>query len=148
MMKYPMIIPFRVDHYDAIKDVYSEPSLAPMFISQRSIMNNVKRFGPSYTCIDEDGIVGCGGIAMLWERVGQAWAIFSPSIEKHGLFVSKFAKWVIYAKKREYGLDRIQAIVLSSSEKNKRWVEFLGFQYEGTLRKYISGMDFEMVAIT
>lgn len=142
------IVDFRPEHYKEIEDVYSEPGLSDILFSQAEQMEAMSKLGPCWTFMtDDDRVIGCIGMIMLWQGVGQAWAVFSPLIEEHGIAVSRAAKRMISHGFDEYGLDRLQAIVLPEEGRNIKWARFLGFEEEGIARKLVYGKDFLVMSI-
>ena len=104
--------------------------------------------GPAFTMIGDEGVIGCGGVAVVWAGMGKGWAVFTKTAEKYPVAVVKVTKKVIEKAMREHGLQRVETTIASNSQKNIRFAVMLGFRREGTLVKYYNGLDFEMVAIT
>jgi len=104
--------------------------------------------GPAFTMISDEGVVGCGGVAIVWAGMGKGWAVFTKIAEKYPVAVVKVTKKVIAKAMHDHGLQRVETTIASNSEKNMRFAVMLGFRREGTLVKYYNGLDFEMVAIT
>lgn len=102
--------------------------------------------GPAITLFADDGtIVGCGGIRRVHCGVGEAWSVPSESIGRYPKAVLETAR-AFLAGCVEY--HRIQAIVVSGFLKAERLLACLGFQYEGTLRKYgPTGRDYKILSI-
>jgi RimJ/RimL family protein N-acetyltransferase len=106
-----------------------------------------KDYGPAFTGIRNGEIIGCGGIMILWEGTGEAWATLAPAT-KHS------PKDVFYCLRKgleiigeAYELIRIQAIAKPSFPESVRLLRHLGFEEEGVLRKYWEGgIDAVMMA--
>ncbi len=142
------IVDFRPEHYKEIEDVYSEPGLSDILFSQAEQMEAMSKLGPCWTFMTDDSrVIGCIGMIMLWQGVGQAWAVFSPLIKEYGIAVSRATKRLISWAFAEYSLDRLQVIVLPEEEKNIEWAWFLGFEEEGIARRLVYGKDFLVMSI-
>lgn len=90
--------------------------------------------GPAVTGLDDDGsIIGCAGLWVRHPGVAEAWAVLSVRCVGPLMVPVTRAVRRFIANRTEH---RIQAIVLSEWEAGRRWVEMLGFQYEGTLLRY------------
>ena len=109
-----------------------------------------KREGPkAFTAIHEGLIIGCGGVEMLWDGVGEGWAV--PSIH-----VAKYKRLVIEITiaglskifDEDSKLRRVHSLVLDGFPDGDRLMEILDFTYEGTLRKYgVRGETYKMFAM-
>jgi len=142
------IVDFKPEHYREIEEVYSEPKLSDILFAQADQMEAVSKAGPCWTLITDDGrVIGCVGMIMLWQGVGQAWAVFSPLVKEYGIAVSRAVKRMISHGFDEYCLDRLQIIVQPEEEKNITWAWFLGFEEEGIARRLVCGKDFLVMSI-
>ena len=47
-----------------------------------------------------------------------------------------------------YKLQRVQATVLKENKKAIKWIEFLGFEREGLMRKYVGGDHYLYARVT
>ena len=84
--------------------------------------------------VGEEIIAILGGV-MILEGVMLVWALVSDKIRKYPVEFHKTVKGLIdYQMDR--GVRRMQLTVKSSYEMGARWAEALGFQREGTMRKY------------
>jgi len=93
---------------------------------------------PSYSgFVDEEYAFSAGIVESL--GVGTVWVITTPLVEKYPLWFTKAVRNMLNAGKDLYKLQRIQATVLTENKKAVKWIEFLGFQREGLMRKYVGG---------
>jgi hypothetical protein len=93
------------------------------------------------TLIVNGNPVACIGIAVQEWNKAEAWALFAEGFEKYKLSIyRKIKESIIEAFKQN--IIRIQATI---DPINMRWIESLGFEYEGRLRKFgPSGEDYLM----
>ena len=92
----------------------------------------------AWTCFDGSRILGCGGISFDHEGCGTAWTLMLPLTGRKMVAITRLTRRVIEA----CPLRRIQAHASTTFKPAARWLEMLGFQYEGTMRKFTpSGLD-------
>jgi len=103
--------------------------------------------GPAFTGVNSEKIVACAGIVPMWKGVGEAWAVTSPLVERHGLFFAKEIWKRLNALIEIMELERVQTTVHVKHEKSIKWVERMGFKNEGKMEKYIGGEDFYRYAL-
>jgi len=91
--------------------------------------------GPSWTLKDEGEVLACFGICNIYGGVGTAWAFVSDKARHHGASLPK----AMIAKLKEcfdvMKFHRLQTVVRIDSKEYQRFVELIGFQREGLLRK-------------
>jgi len=80
-------------------------------------------------------LVFSGGIAPLWEGVGEAWILGADRVPQHTVAVARICKRYIYRIAKEQKLHRVQAHMKSDWPELARWASFLGMQHEGTVRQ-------------
>lgn len=76
--------------------------------------------------------MACLGFSMQEWNKAEAWALFAEGFEKHKLAIYRMVKAGLKLAMQQK-VVRIQTTIDPS---NKRWIESLGFEYEGLLRKY------------
>lgn len=102
--------------------------------------------GPAYT-ITNGVPVACGGILPLWEGVGEGWIVTSPLVEKYPYTFAKTVWRETERLIRSLNLDRIQTVVDAEHTVSQIWVERMGFENEGLMKKYLGGRDFFRYAL-
>ena len=94
----------------------------------------------SWTCLFDGEIVGIGGIIELWKGVCEVWLMLTKQARKDGIF-GLIAYHTIRAKMDEliqkYQPWRVQAHVRDDFPKAIKFIESLGFEYEGIMEKYL-----------
>jgi len=101
--------------------------------------------GYAYTMVCDEGIVACGGIIPLWKGVGEAWAITSELLNMYRLSFAKAARKLVDTAIKELELERIQAVVIEGHKDSIKWVEWIGFEEEGLMRRYIDGRNYALI---
>lgn len=92
--------------------------------------------GPAYTLMVDGKIMGSAGLVIIDDKKAEAWLMFSMRFYKHKtlalrILIKEFKKLIA-----EHKFTRVQAVVPTTFFKGQRFVEWLGFQKEGVLRKY------------
>lgn len=94
----------------------------------------------TYTVIYESRIVAVGGLYIRWEGVGLLWLMLTADCKKYG-FYGVLAINVIKEKMEflisKNNLWRAEAMIRVGFDKAIKMIEFLGFQREATLEKYM-----------
>lgn len=84
----------------------------------------------------EDRVVAIIGVDLKWKGVAEAWAFLGDEALDHPVALSRGAlrwlHWII----EDLQLWRVQTDVEHGHEEARRWLLFLGFTYEGTMRRY------------
>ena len=84
-----------------------------------------------------DGVpVACIGLALQEWNKAEAWALFSASFKEHILTIYRMVVAGIDYALKNYGIVRIQTTIDPNWPGTVRWIESLGFEYEGTLKKF------------
>lgn len=88
--------------------------------------------GLAMTVKSGDRIILCGGIIPTAPKVGLLWAVLSPDAGKHML-------WLHRATQRFLGIEplrRVEATVEEGFPAGCRWLQLLGFEFEGVMKAY------------
>jgi RimJ/RimL family protein N-acetyltransferase len=95
--------------------------------------------GPAFTAYLDDRILACGGLMILWPGMGIGWMAVTEEAAGYGIWLSKTVKRIARTMIRLHGLHRIEALALTESPVNQRWLEWLGFTRErdGIARQYL-----------
>lgn len=92
----------------------------------------------AYTALGEKGIYAVGGIIQMWEGSYEVWSMFSVHTNRAGLSLAKAIKKGINKIKK----GRLQAYVDVDFTEAIRFIEWLGFEREATLKQYgLGGKD-------
>jgi hypothetical protein len=88
--------------------------------------------GPAVTAFDGERVVICGGIAKYAEDSGICWALLSADSGRHMLFLHRAVERFISMN----SWRRLEATVEKGFLAGCRWVELLGFKFEGEMPCY------------
>lgn len=87
----------------------------------------------SWAAIEDGRVVAVAGVSEIWTGRGDAWALIAADIGP------RLMTKVHYATKRfleANTLRRIEAACVADFHQGHRWLEALGFSFEGPLAKY------------
>jgi hypothetical protein len=87
--------------------------------------------GPGISGVVDDRIVGSGGI-IVRAGIGLAWAVFSQDAGPYFIHMHRAARRLLEVAPR---LELIEAVTEVDFPQGRRWLELLGFAYEGVLSK-------------
>lgn len=91
----------------------------------------------SRTIMLDDRPIACLGVSLLWDGVGQAWALLSEeAVTKYPIALSRIALKLVKEAYEIYPFKRLQIFADPDYEPAKKWAEFLGFEEEGVLHNY------------
>lgn len=105
---------------------------------QPGVVESLAAAGQSFTAIEGDQVIAIAGIAIQWEGRAIAWALISEDAGKHFLAIHRAVKGFL----DQADIRRIEAFVDSDFKQGMKWIEMLGFENEGLMRKFsIIGND-------
>lgn len=87
----------------------------------------------SFTLVDADHVLGCGGIVKYWDGVGEAWTLLSDYAGQNMLTITRIVKQVL----NDAPFHRVQMTTDEGFTEAERWARMLGFEYEGLMRGYL-----------
>lgn len=124
-MTEPRLIPFQAEHLLAFQNRDTS-------VREELILGIKKeRGGPAFTAVAGEFILGCGGVLLVWPGVGSAWMNLSEAVFLYRIWLTRTVKRALEDIMRAHNLHRLEAAVLANSERNRKWIESLGFRPEG-----------------
>lgn len=144
-LKLMTVIPFQVHHGFEIelRDEDREFKTEEQFRKWLSVLHNA---GNCYSLAYEGDIIFCGGICILYPGIGEGWLLCSKRIIKFVRELYYYTDFIIQSIINKYTLHRVQAYVKASWKDAVHFLEKLGFQREGLLKKFISEKDYYIYA--
>lgn len=106
-------------------------------------LTDLSEAGLAWTAEHDGQVLAIAGLAPQWENRACAWALISDAAGDHFLTIHKAVKRFLTMS--EY--RRIEATVDVGFTEGERWMNLLGFEYEGLMRAYRpDGQDMLMFA--
>ena len=137
-----MILPYKPEH---LEELLLQPSQAYMrpFMSDKVYQNALQIEGMAFSAIMDGKVIACAGVLPLWENRGHAWALLNDNIKTNFVSIHRATARFLDTCR----MNRIETHVDKDFGCALRWMEMLGFECEGTMRKYTSdGRDAYMFA--
>jgi len=139
------IVPYLAEHLVKMKEDHPFLEVGGVETYARTI----EREHMAYTAMEDGKPIGCAGVLPCWPGMGEAWAHLTPRLQKHPLALQRAVKQCLPKIRTMGGFHRIQSHVLVGFEAGVRWVETMGFQFEGICKKYgPDKKDYYQFAIT
>ena len=131
-----IIIPFKKDHLDKL-DIRL-PGLVGMEIDRA--YEEIPKYGeagPAFSAFTDDGLlIVIAGVGIIWDGVGVAWTLPSVYADDYKVGFYKAIKSHLDKIIEANNLHRVQCFVHKDYVISQKWVEHMGFEREGLLRKY------------
>lgn len=97
-----------------------------------TLMQNSKAAG---TFLYQGRIITCAGFVEIWPGVAELWQLPSIYVSECALVFSKTLKKYVENVAKNFQYHRLQTSC-PSDQTHDRWMEFLGFVKEGTMKQY------------
>jgi hypothetical protein len=130
------IVAFEPDHLTAITPRAFEAKEMLLLGNIRERAQEYLRYGPAFTGVDGDQIVGCAGLVVLWPGVAEAWAVSTHLWPSRAKSVHKAILHGLRELSFTMGLWRIQTAIHGNHEVSYRWLLRMGFKDEGDMPGY------------
>lgn len=100
-----------------------------------------------YTLTFNDEVLAVGGVHVMWFGVGEGWLLVSPKALQKPVALARYTKKLLHVIMKKEAIRRIQASVHVDDERAFGFAEWLGFEYEGLMKKYgVEGDDYFRLA--
>ncbi len=143
----PRLIPFETAHINNIflreHDSKTFLSTPPEFLDM--VRSSDRVYG--FTGVIGSRIIACGGVYMIWQGVGYVWGLTSEDVVKYRKWFHSVTIEVLRYCVEILKLHRIETTVIKENITSVRWLQRLGFECEGIMRKYDQyGNDYYLMA--
>ena len=129
------IIPFKLDHLAHMtKDCEDGFGTTVISSDDDKYYNQDTMF--SYTGMMGDKVIGCGGVHVFWEGVGEVWATYPITIKQHLRESIYGTKEIMNRLISEHNLKRVQAVTRRTFPGGCKWLSHLGMKLEGVMKSY------------
>ena len=130
------LVTFEGGHILEVETDYDFPMSARKAIGEHSVLDG-------YSLMDGDKIVACAGVSVMWEGVAEGWLVMSKHASKYPVSIARYTEGLFDDIMKRNGLWRIQASVNASDVTSVKFAHWLGFEYEGIMRKFApDGADY------
>ena len=97
-----------------------------------------KENGIGFTIKKNEQIIMCIGADVLWNGVGEVWALISVHYRPLMFTMQRIVKEIIESFFKVHGLHRLQSPIPESNGESVRYAESFGFVREGVLKMFDS----------
>ena len=105
----------------------------------KDFYSSLTRTGPAFTLTVDSEPIGCAGIEIYWPGFGEAWGLFGIYVYQYPIAIFKAVKKGLADIMNQKNLSRVQAVAMKDFKAAAKFLERLGFEYEGEMRKYGPG---------
>lgn len=100
----------------------------------------------SWSMLINNSLAACGGFVKLWPQVYELWYNPPEILKKYPIAICKKALETIEEFFLQDNVSRIQTQLPCDLEGRDHLMRMLGFDYEGTLHKFIYDKDYDIYA--
>lgn len=90
----------------------------------------------AFSALDGERVIGCGGVIRQWHGVGTLWLMASSEFKHHPRTILRIAFDMVEKIRVRGNFHRLQAYVAAEDSRHIRFMEALGFTFEGKLVKH------------
>ena len=143
-----IFVPFTPDHAKSLK-IEQRDVVAFGANDLSAMLSWQAKQGRAITVLLGKKPIAVWGSVSIWDGVEEAWFITEEFTRRYAVSMTRVAKLFISLRFQEASLHRLQITVRCDDKRAVRWAECLGFQTEGTMKKYgPDGSDFYLMSIT
>lgn len=125
------IVPYQPEHLDAL---LLQPNQAYMrgFLGKPEYRQLLNVPGKAFSAVHDGQVYACAGLVMVWQGRAEAWALMAPDLRKHFLTIHNATLRFLTS----CAVPRVEANVDEDFGCARRWIEMLGFSFEGKSPKF------------
>lgn len=142
------VVPFKRLHLVGLELQPAQAASAHLLTDARWV--RAIELGRAVTLLDDAGnVLAIGGVTLLWPGRAQAWALLSNRVDARNMAaVHCAARRRLAELQADLRYYRIEATVRAGFSAGRRWLESLGFKFEGWMRHYdpMDGADHALYA--
>jgi hypothetical protein len=86
-----------------------------------------------FTVLEDEKILGCGGMIMQWPGVGLMWLMATKEFRRRPRTLLKISNDILQRIRSKLSIHRFQVYVDPAEPRHVRFVEALGFTFEGRM---------------
>lgn len=127
-----IIVPMKPEHITEIKVQKKQLEIIGCFSIPYAM--ELMALGPAFAGLRGNEVVGCGGVAKLWEGRYMLWSILSESAGPHMLAIIRATKRLLRTQ-----TGRVEAVVRSDFTEAHRLVKMCGLRWHHHEEKFLPG---------
>ena len=112
-------------------------------LAHKEHLETLEKSSIACTGIINGVVMACGGVSPFMNGNAEIWLIPSMHLKEDSfLFARHLRRW-LFGVREDLALTRMQTACIDD-DLHCNWMMFLGFEKEGTMRKYHNGKDYIM----
>ena len=135
-LKNYFVLDMEPEHYHGM-NIRQEDKITLVGIEDiEALLEVYQRAGPCKSLFVNGKIIAMIGAVMVWRGVYEIWMLTTPDVEKHAVFFHKSILRLESDYLKTTKCHRVQCVVHEANLRSKKWVEHLGFEFEGLMKHY------------
>lgn len=130
-----VFIPYRPEHLAQLR-LQSAQGMLQALLLDRGYAAALAVPGLAWTGLVDGAVVGCAGFLPQTPGRCVAWALIGQEVPRHAWLAITRQVVAGMVEVRRRGFWRIEAVVHARFAAGRRWVELMGFEFEGLMRAY------------
>lgn len=126
-----IVVPFKPEHLHTLNLQASQALFGPL-LYDKEYGEMLETAGPAFSGIVDGETIISAGIINQWHNRGVAWALVSENAGKNFIAIHKAIDRFLDMNETK----RVETYVDDGFEQGYRWMNMLGFEYEGRMRAY------------
>lgn len=126
---------FRADHFDLMDMRPEELAGSTKEVAKKRMVEIAMQSAQVFTYTYDGRVIAIMGFIFLWDGVIQGWVVPSVHVYTAPFGFAKTVKRYIEVLAETFKCHRFQTGTYDD-EFHRRWMEWLGFEYEGTSKKF------------
>jgi len=137
------VVPFHREHLNLI-DARKQEAEGLMPYLNDAFLQVAEGLPHNYSMVEDGKIITCMGLLPMWDGVYEVWQIPSIYVEDYIKSYCKNVLGLLDSAAEKLDIWRMQT-KSPADDLHDRWMKFIGFECEGTLKKYSRfGKDYRM----
>jgi hypothetical protein len=127
------VVPVRFSH---VKELQQLEGMFFTGVNDDKHVELVLTNSAGFTVMEEDKILGCGGMIMQWPGVGLMWLMATKDFKRRPRTLLRISEDILGRLRGKLNIHRFQVYVDPAEPRHIRFVEALGFTFEGRMLKH------------
>lgn len=132
----PRIIPFEFGHLKGLQAREFESRELDLLDNLEGRTRDYLSRGMGYTCFIGSQVLVIAGMFIQWRGLAEVWSITTPLVTAYPLAFHRAISHGLKVMAQSMGIRRIQVAIHADHQVSHRWIQRLGFKWEGAMPGY------------